>query len=167
TPPPRSPTDHGGWRTPDRPPRGCRREANGLTTPPHQPTRSPWPRPAVRTIASWPDSGPSGHAAAWQWFAFARAWPVRRWLRKPGSPGNGPAARRRTTHEKHHRGREPEAEPPGARRGAPWRNRQWWPGERSLGRPVPAGGRPRYRRRDALLDSARSRSWIGHRPPPK
>src|SRR5208337_744785 len=91
---------HGGWRTPDRPPTGCRPVANGLTTPPHQPTRSPWPRPAVRTIASWPDSGPSGHAAAQQWLAFARAWPVRRWLRKPGSPGNGPAARRCTTHEK-------------------------------------------------------------------
>src|SRR5208337_2358193 len=25
-PPPRSQTDHGGWRTPDRPPRGCRRD---------------------------------------------------------------------------------------------------------------------------------------------
>src|SRR5271157_1063941 len=174
TPPPRSPTDHGGWRTPDRPPRGCRRGANGLTTPPHQPTRSPWPQPTVRTIASGPDSdpsgpdsGPSGHDAARQWLAFARAWSGCRWLRRPGSPGNGPAARRRTRHEKHHRGRDAQAEPPGARRGAPRRNRRWWPGERSLGRPVPAAGRPRYRRRDALPDSARSRRWIGHRPPPR
>src|SRR5271157_1707950 len=121
TPPPRSPTDHGGWRTPDRPPTGCRSVANGLTTPPHQPPRSPWPQPAVRRIASWPDSGSSGHAAARQWLAFALAWSGCRWLRRPGSPGNGPAARRRTRHEKHHRGRGPHAEPPCARRGAPRR----------------------------------------------
>ena len=96
-----------------------------------------------------PGTDPCGRDDVRRRLAFARAWSGRRWLRRPGSPGSGPAARRCTTHEKHHRGRGPRAEPPRARRGAPRRNRRRWPRERSLGRPVPAAGCPRYRRRDA------------------
>ena len=55
TPPPRSPTDHGGLRLHTGHPE-MSSQASELTTPSDQPTRSPWPRPAVRTIAAWPDS---------------------------------------------------------------------------------------------------------------
>ena len=66
--------------------------------------------------------------------------PMRRWLRQPVSPVTDQRPDVVQGME-HRRGRGPHADllVPG---GAPRRNRRWWPGERSLGRPVPAAGCP-------------------------